>query len=263
MALLTFFQAASSSGGSVTSTPSNEIDYHILMGQSNMAGRMLSSELINELSYLSGQITLSGNNAYIINKAINDTEYQVLESGVNTSDSVGLLGIQSELAYRMLEYKQADVRFIQCAFGGTTIDLYRFGSVNFTWAQEQVVAAKTAAKTLGKTARFKSVIWIQGESNGGDNSGIYEAELRGLIDECRIYFQEPELLFVIGQMIDCQTGVNNLSLLQDTQALVAIDINNDLLAKGDGPQTCRDPLHWSTEKYIDAANDAFELIKDL
>lgn len=260
----TYFPIVSSGGIVSPPQPSNEIDYYILMGQSNMVGRALSSELINELAYLAAPVTINGNSAFIINRYANDSEYQILQAGVNTQDEANPnFGIQPELAYRMVEYKQKDIYFIQCALGGTRIDAYRYGTSNFTWVQEQIIAAKIAANAQGKVARFKSVIWIQGESNGGDNSGIYEGGLRGLVNECRIYFQEPELLFVIGQMIDCQTGVNNLSLLQDTQALVAQDENNALLAKGDGPQTCRDTLHWSTDKYIDAANDAFELIKDL
>ena len=91
---------------------------------------------------------------------------------------------------------------------------------------------------------------------------VYAAKLRNLINDLRIYTGTPDLAFIIVQMIDCQTGMTGLVDIQTAQLDVSGDDNVFLVSKGSGPNTCRDTLHFSDEKYMDVADEVFEIIKD-
>jgi hypothetical protein len=251
------------SGGSTPPEPSNIVDYGLAAGQSNMAGRGDSTQLTGDTSYLSGLTVVDGNTAYIKNRAINPNSFDVMEAGVNTSDTVDDFGTQLELAYRMCEYKQKDFNYIQCAFGGTPIEDYVYGSDNFTWIMDEVRSVRYSLDAEGKELRIPFMIWIQGESNAGDLS-TYKSDLIQMINDYRVRLQQPNMTFVIGQMIDCQTGVVNLAQLQQIQLEVSQEVDNCILVpKSLAVNTCSDPLHWDNDYYISAGNYIFEQVKDL
>ena len=255
-----FYEAVVSDSSESTS----EIESgHGLMGQSNAAGRMLSADLSPTYSELIGPMVVDGYTATILNKAINPDTYATMEAGVNTSDAVSKLGMQPKFAYEMLGYGNEDFKFIQCAYGGTPIELYQYGTANFTWFTDAVRDAKIDAASRGNEFVLKSLTWIQGESHGGDSTAVYAAKLRTLISNIRIYTGSPDLAFIIVQMIDCQTGVTGLSAIQAAQADVAGDDNVYLVSKSSGPDTCRDTLHFSDAKYVDVGYEVFEIVKDL
>lgn len=257
-----FIQGVFSGGGGFT--PPEIVNYDFGIGQSNKAGRMYSSDLVGELAYLAPPIEVGGNKGYIINKALGINEFQQMEAGVNTSDNAGQMGDQPKLAYNMVDYTGKDFYYIQVAYGGTPIENYIKGSANFDYVIDKARELRYTASQNNQVARFRSITFIQGESNGGDNSGIYEGKLRQMIADYRTFLQSPDLVFIIVQMIDCQTGVVNLAQLQQAQFNVSQDsVNNYLIAKESAPQTCRDPLHFSNEKYLDVSDKVFEIIKDL
>lgn len=242
---------------------SNIKDYGFFAGQSNLAGRGPVTDLTGDLLYLKAPIILESNTAYIRNRALTDTNTEIIEAGVNTSDTSNMFGIQPEIAYRMLEYKKKNYNMIQCAYGGTPISNYVYGSNNFSWLTQVARELRYQLRDNNQILRIPYFVWIQGESNAGDLS-TYKETLIQMISDYRLRLGQPDMVFIIGQMIDCQTAVPNLAQLQQIQLEVSQEVNNCLLIpKTLATNTCVDPLHWSTNYYISAGNYVFEQIKDI
>jgi hypothetical protein len=259
--MLQFFQSLRT-GGTVSAPPTDPNKpirrYVINSGQSNAAGRR-SAGLPAQYT---GQMVLNGHTAYIRNYALNPSSFEVLEAYVNTSDSVGRVGYQPSLAYHLLEAWQEDVRIVQCALGGMKINNWDDGKAFMEWLVATVNELKAEASAEGYTAKFYFA-WTQGESDGGDTTGVYRDKLRSLVSRCRSRFGTPDMPFIIVQMTDCQTGVGRLTELQATQAEVATDANNHLISKESGPDVCQDNLHWAIDKYVDVGVEVATLINSL
>jgi len=218
-----------------------------ISGQSNAAGRIAASSFDAELQ---NPIEINGKKAYIRDYFNCPDNFEILEAGVNTSDDVAKAGIQPKLAYDLVTALQKDVYFLQCAEGGKAISNWADGSAYFTY----IVDTTNEIKALYPNARFNHFIWIQGESDGG---GGYDDDLRDLITRVRANIN-PNIIFIIIQMIDCQTLVTNLSTLQAEQAEVAGESGlNRLIAKSG---SCIDGYHFDLAKYNSIADECFQII---
>lgn len=252
--------------GSNTEDPvdSNIENYFIIAGQSNAAGREITSFLNDEYGYLLGEIKLNGNRANVKNRAINDSSFETLETGRNTSDLLdnSKFGIQPFFSYKMLEGYNKNFNFIQCAFGGTPISNYTYETDNFTWITDTARDLRMSLSASEKKLKIPFMLWIQGESDAV-NLFNYKSTLINMISDYRLRLGQPDMAFVIGQMIDCQTAVPNLDQLQQIQLDVSQEVENCyLIPKDIGVNDCVDPLHWSGEYYYEASEYLFNLTKN-
>jgi hypothetical protein len=228
-------------------------EYIWFAGQSNSAGRAESVDLTGSLSYLASPLVVNGNTAYIRNYATNPTTYETLEAGVNTSDVAGRYGSELKFAYDYLVNKNRDLHILKMAVGGEPISSFADNTTYYNYIVNQTNAIKAA----DPLARFQTLVWIQGESDGG-NTG-YADKLRNLISRFRRDIS-PNLRVVIVQMIDCQTGVADLSALQNEQLEVSNDDTRNILIPKGVSDTCRDTLHFSDNKYFEISDELTNLV---
>lgn len=228
--------------------------YVWISGQSNAAGRVNVSGLTGGNAYLADLITIGEHSAYIMDYASTPDDFEIIEAGVNTGDGTNQFGCQPKLGYDLINALGRDVFLMQCAEGGKAISNWNDGGDYM----EYIKAKTDAVKLSDPLALFKYFVWIQGESDGGGAG--YDAKLRNLIARMRRDIS-PNLIFIIVQMIDCQSGVSSLAGLQSQQASVSAESSkNFLVAKGSPYDGCQDSLHFNLSKQLDISDKVRDII---
>ncbi|WP_460879919.1 sialate O-acetylesterase [Pontibacter rugosus] len=160
-----------------SSPPTNTVDVHLIMGQSNSIGRAYAMELPKDL-----QKPLDS--CYIYNPETQ--RFEVMQAGVNTQSVKGMFGPVVKAAQLLSEHKQQKVYFVVTGYGNT--QLYHSGSdEEKDWHPESKELTQQALTTIdqarkkleaeGKTVVFKSITWWQGERDAMNTSKamLYEA----------------------------------------------------------------------------------------
>lgn len=230
-------------------------------GQSNDAGRALTSEFT---SYgLNGLITNGTRSAYTKNYMLNDSLYEVLETGVNSSDRAGEGGVQVFIGDSWINYRDRDLYIIQSAEGGRPITDWQAVRPKWHFIDSSVSSLEDMAAAQGKVVKWLGMVWIQGETQGGTDSATWRLEANSLFARTRA-ITRADLPVIIVQALDCQSAVSGLSALQAVQASVASGTYNILIPKSVGPNTCKvDNLHYGVAQYDATADAIFQYIKDL
>lgn len=241
------------------------MDVYILSGQSNAQGRA-AADSINNYAGLPGPQTYNGHNAWVLNERYNPMEFDTLEAGENLGDVSNFRwGVQPQLAYDLLRYKNTDLYFLQNATGGQAIYRWYEPSNQFMWDSltNLIDRAEAYATANSKTIRYKGFIWIQGESDAEAtfDSAYYVGAALDLFADVRSYTYTPNLKCVIVQLNDCQ-ALDSLVQFQEVQQVIAdADANNILIPKN-AVYACQDALHFSPITYVNIAKAIYEAIKD-
>jgi hypothetical protein len=116
--------------------------------------------------------------------------------------------------------------------------------------EEMIVASRKALG--GKTPDSVVFVWMQGERDAKMGwHGVYEASLRGLIENVRVEFKRPDMRFVIGRLSDCNNGQKGWDTIRSIQQKVAESdrlgawVNTDDLNDKDR-KTIYTTLHYTT-----------------
>lgn len=111
------------------------------------------------------------------------------------SDRFGLAGPFAK-TYREL-YPQTTVGLIPMAWGGAPITNMTKGTPLY----QEVIDKSLWAKKQGK---LKAVLWHQGESDtvSAEQAELYESRLMQLIKDIRMDLDEPDLIFIIGNLAE-------------------------------------------------------------
>ncbi|MEO5984308.1 MAG: sialate O-acetylesterase [Ferruginibacter sp.] len=165
-------------------------DLYLLIGQSNMAGR----------GAISGKYITEGNpRIFMLNK---ENKWIPAKHPLHfDKPSVAGVGPGLSFARKMLRKTSHDIGLIPCAVGGTSIDVWSPGAYDKstkTHPYDDMLIRLTEAL---KSGELKGVIWLQGESDSNpEKTNIYLVKLAELIQRLRTITNNPDLLFVAGEL---------------------------------------------------------------
>ena len=244
---------------SETTTDKKKVDLVMFMGQSNMAGRGVASE----------SVVVTEGHGYEF-RAISDPTklYTVVEPfGVNENNSASGVSettktgsLVSAFIEGYYEDRQVPIVGVSCSKGGTATSFWLPGGKALNDAIARHNSAKDWLEENGYIIEHDYMVWLQGESDGGQNvsSEQYASNLTVIIEEM---IAEAGIEFCaiirIGhaktnpnrhkQIIDSQT---NLCKTYDKAVLIST-----LLAGCSGDQM-KDEYHYKQPTYNEVGLDA-------
>jgi len=184
----------------------SEMDLYLCIGQSNMAGYAPMDETKGDL--------LPMDNVYLLNtQNMFEQAYNPLNkySTVAAESSKIELGPSYSFAQTIKTRTEAPVGLIVNARGGSSIQNWTKGG---TGDAKDTLYLPTITRALEaqKWGTFKGVLWHQGEANKGELSD-YMTRLQQLVSDLRGDLNDPELLFIAGQIGQFGLNVDNFNNL--------------------------------------------------
>ncbi len=185
------------------------LDLFLCIGQSNMAGYAPLDEIKGDL--------LPVDNAYLFNN-VNKFEQAVNPlnrySTVVASSSKALLGPSYSFAKSITMRSDKPVGIIVNARGGSSIENWTKGG---TGSEKDTLYQPTIERALEakKWGTFKGIIWHQGEANKSEAS-LYPGKLKQFVADLRADLNDPDLLFVAGQIGTFGLNVTDFNQMIDT-----------------------------------------------
>ncbi|MCL9782710.1 sialate O-acetylesterase [Vibrio sp. S4M6] len=156
-------------------------DIFLLMGQSNMAGRGLQSEVE----------PIADSNISVLEEGA----WRVAEEPLHHDSSEAGVGLAMSFAQHWRSYHpESHVSLIPCAVGSTNIDEWLEGPL-----YDQALNCAKLSKSNGT---LRGVLWHQGESNSGtlEKAEGYADKLAFLINKLRRDLEIPNLAFIAGEL---------------------------------------------------------------
>lgn len=168
------------------------LDWYLLAGQSNMAGRAEVGEL----------------DGTPVERVLALTESGAVEPAREPLhwDKPEIVGVGPGFAFgRAMAAAKPDARIglIPAAVGGSSIRVWVPGGVHpqtNTTPWDDAVARTRAALAAG--GKLRGILWHQGESDSNEFAPEYEAALVDLVERFRTELGDPELPFVAAKMAD-------------------------------------------------------------
>jgi len=170
-----------------------EMDLYLCIGQSNMAGYAPMEETKGDLLPMDNVYLLNTQNMF--EQAANPlNKYSTVAAGSAKIE----LGPSYSFAQIIKTRTEAPVGLIVNARGGSSIQNWTKGG---TGDAKDTLYLPTIARALEaqKWGTFKGILWHQGEANKGD-LGDYMTRLQQLVLDLRTDLNDPELLFLAGQI---------------------------------------------------------------
>jgi len=159
----------------------------LLIGQSNMAGRGYSHEVPS-----------------IVNegiKVLRNGRWQMMAEPIHNDRSSAGIGLAGSFgaAWRM-HHPDAEIGFIPCADGGTSLDDWAVGGALFDHALAQARLAQRSSTLAG-------ILWHQGESDCfPEKAAEYERKLQVLMGTLRQELYATDVPLIIGGLGDFLTS---------------------------------------------------------
>ncbi|WP_187263088.1 sialate O-acetylesterase [Pontibacter beigongshangensis] len=250
-----------------TSGPGEQVDVHIIMGQSNSLGVAHAYQLPKELRE-------PQDSCYIFNRA--SGRFEVITAGVNTQSEEGMFGPVVTAAKLLKEHQQKEVYFVVVGFGNS--QLFNSGSKEIQdWhpaskellpqAKSEIERARKALVKMGKAPQFKSVSWWQGEADAtySEKAEVYgenETAFFATLDQVAYLADSKRIIFKVFEDVDSMPhgrAVNTAKARRassDARTIKLIETKNyDRI-----PQ---DRLHATAKGQQQAGADLFNVIKNL
>ncbi|MEO5984581.1 MAG: sialate O-acetylesterase [Ferruginibacter sp.] len=202
-------------------------DLYLLIGQSNMAGRGI----------ISGKYFTEGDpRIFMLNK---ENKWIHAKHPLHfDKPSVAGVGPGLSFARKMLRKTSRNIGLIPCAVGGTSIDVWTPGAYDESTKTHPYDDMLIRLMEALKSGELKGVIWLQGESDSNpEKAKIYLVKLTELIQRLRTITNNPDLLFIAGQLgrfKDQYQHINQLlKELPDKVKNTAVASSKGLKDKGD------------------------------
>lgn len=167
------------------------LDLFLCIGQSNMAGAASLDGTKGDFDPV--------DKAFLLNS---DNRFEVAKNGMNRYANVltstsQYYGLTYEFAKKITTQTSKQIGLVVNARGGSSIELWDKAGTD----AGDTLYAKTLQRALEaqKWGRYKAVLWHQGEANRTSVSA-YPTQLIQLVNNLRSDLNEPELLFVAGQI---------------------------------------------------------------
>jgi hypothetical protein len=247
--------------------PKNEVDVHIIMGQSNSLGRAHAYQLPADL-----QKPLEG--CYIYNTATG--KFEQIQAGVNTLSNKGQFGPVVKAAQLLREYQKGTVYFVVSGAGNS--QLYNSGSKQVQdWhpesnellaeSKETIEKARLALVAEGKEPVFRSIAWWQGETDAleATKSGAYEANEAAFFAALDNVAYLSNTKHVVFKIFEDMKGHPHAAAVNAAKAKrAAADKRNVALIETDHyDRIPQDRLHATAAGQLQAGTDLFKAIKDI
>ena len=207
-------------------SPEPNFHVYLLLGQSNMAGRGVITEVYKNEHHA---------RVWMLNKR---GEWVVAQHPLHF-DKPQVVGVGPGLAFgiKMAEADPAaNIGLVPCAVGGTAIERWQPGAYDSATKTHPYDDALLRIKTAMKKGTIRGVIWHQGESNAAHPEG-YLDQLVALIERIRKEAGNPRLPFVAGELGRYRAVYENISA--ETRKLparvpyTAVATTEGLVHKGD------------------------------
>ncbi len=167
------------------------LDLFLCIGQSNMAGAASLDGTKGDFDPV--------DKAFLLNA---DNRFEVARNGMNRYANVltstsQYYGLTYEFAKKITTQTNKQIGLVVNARGGSSIELWDKAGTD----AGDTLYAKTLQRAIEaqKWGRYKAVLWHQGEANRTTVSA-YPNQLIQLVSNLRADLNEPELLFVAGQI---------------------------------------------------------------
>jgi hypothetical protein len=245
----------------------NEVDVHVILGQSNSYGRAYSYQLPADL-----QKPLEA--CYIYNPS--NGRFEQIHAGVNTLSDKGQFGPVVKAAQLLREYKQDTVYFVLHGVGNS--QLHNSGSKEVPdWhpdsqellpeSKETIEKARQALVAAGKEPVFRSIAWWQGEADALEavKANTYqenETALFASLDEVAYLNNTKRVVYKI---FDDLAHLQQASAVNEAKARRAAADKRTIALIGTNhyQRNPQDRLHADAAGMIQAGTDLFKAIKDI
>lgn len=186
-----------------------KLDLFLCIGQSNMAGYAPLDESLGDMDELDNSYLLNSSNQF--EQASNPLNRY---STVAATGSNVLLGPSYSFAKSINSRSDIPVGLIVNARGGSSIENWTKGG---TGSDKDTLYAPTMQRALEakKWGTFRGILWHQGEANKAD-AAAYPAKLQQLVADLRNDLDDPNLLFVAGQIGTFGLNVTDFNNMIDT-----------------------------------------------
>jgi len=211
---------------------------YLLIGQSNMAGRGVISEID----------TVTHERVWVLDK---QNQWIIAKEPVHF-DKPERIGTGPGLAFGKLmasAHPKAKIGLIPCAVGGTIISMWQpngyYKRTNVYPYDDAVSRVKIALNS----GTLKGIIWHQGEYDSKKALfPLYEQELKALAKRLREEFNVPNLPFVVGGLGDFYIARNQYAdSITQILSKAPMYIENCAFASVKGLTDKGDSLHFSAE----------------
>jgi len=182
-----------------------DIDVFLLIGQSNMQG----------VAPITESDTLPLKNVFLLTSDYDwEPARNLTNQGMNRYSSVKknpktLYGPAYSFGRKIEQLTNKKIGIISNARGATRIEWWQKGfegdtsyhlQSDFDLYENAVLRVKETLERY-PNARLKAILWHQGEANNHPNRSVfYLNHLKKLISQFRIYFQDPHLPFIVGEV---------------------------------------------------------------
>lgn len=217
-------------------------DVFLLMGQSNMAGRGLLSDVE---PIVDSSISV-----------LNEGNWQLAKEPLHHDSSDAGVGLAMSFAEQLRVHNPASqISLIPCAVGSTSIDEWLEGPL-----YDQAIERAKKAKSAGN---LRAVLWHQGESNSGtaEKAEGYADKLACLISNLRRDLAEPKLAFVAGELPRFLPQPNRFQYSNSVnRALVSLvaDVPNYQLASSENLTANEDNVHFNARSLRELGQRYFQ-----
>jgi len=245
---------------------SNSIDVYILAGQSNAVGKAELSDIPADYQY----VTEGGPNKLIWNYKTNKIEPLVLGSNNNLlHDWGGNFGPEAMIGHLREAKDPSPFIFLKYAYCGSSLEddwNSRKGGFLYLGLIAAAKGMEAALAEQGKTACYKTMFWMQGESDSaGESRRKYATNLENLISDVRGNVHTPNLPVVLGRI---HMGGDNRIFDDEQNKVVAKDHYVEVVETNDLPQFS-DNLHFTApgqitlgERFFNASQELSEGLSD-
>ncbi|TXK23460.1 sialate O-acetylesterase [Pontibacter qinzhouensis] len=264
--LFSFFLIFSACKDDNTS-PGEQVDVHIIMGQSNSLG-------VGHAYQLPKEMREPQDSCYIFNKA--SGKYEIIQAGVNTQSQEGMFGPVVKAAQLLRDHQKKEVYFIVVGFGNSQLfksneseiqDWHPESNELLPFAKSEIERARKALEASGKTPVFKTLSWWQGEADGtySEKANVYlenETAFFAALDQVSYLANTKRIIFKVFEDVAAMPHghvVNTAKIKRastDSRTVSIIETNSyDRI-----PQ---DKLHATAKGQLQAGTDLFNAIKKL
>lgn len=167
------------------------LDLFLCIGQSNMAGAASLDGTKGDFDPV--------DNAFLLNS---DNQFEVAKNGMNRYANVltstsQYYGLTYEFAKKITSQTGKQIGLVVNARGGSSIELWDKAGTD----AGDTLYSKTLQRALEakKWGQYRAILWHQGEANRTSVSS-YPGQLIQLVNNLRSDLNDPELLFVAGQI---------------------------------------------------------------
>lgn len=210
----------------------------LLIGQSNMAGRGVVTEMDREVHP----------NIEALNR---EGEWVPAIDPIHFDKPVAGVGPGRSFAWAVMEASpESRIGLIPGAVGGSPISSWEPGGMHEPTNTHPYDDAVARAKRAMQSGELKAVLWHQGESDSNEEAApIYKAKLIALIERLRGDLNAPEVPFLIGQLgqFDEQPWDEWRSLVNEAHIEVAEELEEVYFVPSTGLNHKGDMIHFSAE----------------